>query len=264
MDELSVVFADIIPFLRELVPPGLNLSGILRTLAYIAAVLVVVFIFKRIFPYAVTKISDSRLLKNHPLLAASAGADEDKRDKLVNLTRECIMLGMEIDRHTARPRNSFAVSRIVYAMLANEEPENRILASLCAMTCDAGYLDIRESLFQSEILSKRERTVLKTHVIRGIYHFDFVPPEYRDLFFTASTFHHENADGSGYAEGLGGDEIPYVARVIRIADTFVALTHKRSYRRTMSKKGALEEIKRYARQFDAGALSLLEKTVLKK
>jgi HD-GYP domain-containing protein (c-di-GMP phosphodiesterase class II) len=63
--------------------------------------------------------------------------------------------------------------------------------------------------------------------------------------------HHENFDGSGYPDGLSGEEIPVGARIIMIADTIDAMTTDRPYRRAMSLAKALEELEKYAgSQFD--------------
>lgn len=54
--------------------------------------------------------------------------------------------------------------------------------------------------------------------------------------------HHENHDGSGYPYGLAGDEIPPIAKIIRVADSFHAMTSSRAYRPSHSTEAALEEI----------------------
>lgn len=54
--------------------------------------------------------------------------------------------------------------------------------------------------------------------------------------------HHENHDGSGYPYGLSGDEIPPIARIIRVVDSFDAMTSARSYRPSRSADEALSEI----------------------
>jgi len=54
--------------------------------------------------------------------------------------------------------------------------------------------------------------------------------------------HHENFDGTGYPDGLAGDEIPVGARIIMIADTIDAMTTDRPYRKAMSLARAVEEL----------------------
>lgn len=282
MDGAGSVFSDIIPFLRELVPSYsvLSLREILRLLIVLAAAVIAVTVIKRVIAYAASKTRRGRYFRNHPLIktleslegAKSASrrrrgrapAISPRARKLSRLIRECVRLGGEIDRHTNREGFSARASRLVYAMLKDEDTETRLLISLCATVYDAGFLDLNERLFYTDVLNKRERAALETHVVRGIYHFNFVDEEYRDLFLSASAFHHENMDGSGYAEGLSGEEIPYEARVIRAADTFTALTGARNYRRAMSAADAIVEMKRNASWFDPAVLELLEKTVLKK
>ncbi|MCR8634780.1 HD domain-containing phosphohydrolase [Paenibacillus radicis (ex Xue et al. 2023)] len=54
--------------------------------------------------------------------------------------------------------------------------------------------------------------------------------------------HHEKWDGTGYPKGLKGDEIPFVARIVALADFFDALTHERPYKRAWTVSEALSEI----------------------
>ena len=64
-------------------------------------------------------------------------------------------------------------------------------------------------------------------------------------------WHHERIDGKGYPDGLKGDEIPYLSRLVAIADTYDAMTSDRPYRRGLDIDVAREEIKRCAgTQFD--------------
>lgn len=63
--------------------------------------------------------------------------------------------------------------------------------------------------------------------------------------------HHERFDGTGYPGGLAGDEIPVAARIIAVADSYVAMTSDRPYREAMAPQDALEQIRRGAgTQFD--------------
>jgi putative nucleotidyltransferase with HDIG domain len=67
--------------------------------------------------------------------------------------------------------------------------------------------------------------------------------------------HHERIDGTGYPDGLAGDDIPIGARVIAVADTFDAITSSRAYRKPRSHRQALEILRREAgTQLDAIAV----------
>jgi two-component system cell cycle response regulator len=62
---------------------------------------------------------------------------------------------------------------------------------------------------------------------------------------------HENYDGSGYPDGISGEEIPFAARVVAVCDAFNAMTTDRPYRRAVSVSQALAELRRCAgQQFD--------------
>jgi putative two-component system response regulator len=74
-----------------------------------------------------------------------------------------------------------------------------------------------------------------------------------DQLLPAVRHHHERIDGAGYPDGLHGDAIPLFARIIAIADAFVALTNDRPYRRRRSKDEAIGVLQQGAgKQWDAG------------
>jgi len=67
--------------------------------------------------------------------------------------------------------------------------------------------------------------------------------------------HHERYDGNGYPSGLKGDDIPIIARIIAVADSFDAMTSDRPYRKGLSLEAGLEEVKRNSgTQFDPSAV----------
>ncbi len=61
-----------------------------------------------------------------------------------------------------------------------------------------------------------------------------------DVVMDAVLYHHENFDGSGYPDNLKGEEIPFGARLMRVADTFTALISDRPYRRAFDYDTAME------------------------
>ncbi len=71
-------------------------------------------------------------------------------------------------------------------------------------------------------------------------------------------FHHERFDGKGYPIGLGGNEIPLLARIFAVADAYDAMTNDRPYRRAMTGDEALTEIRRNrGSQFDPAVVDAL-------
>jgi len=71
------------------------------------------------------------------------------------------------------------------------------------------------------------------------------------IVVTTVRYHHERLDGSGYPDGLKGDNIPIASRIIAVADAFDAMTTDRPYRKAFSKEQAMREIIRCAgKQFD--------------
>ncbi len=67
-----------------------------------------------------------------------------------------------------------------------------------------------------------------------------------DGLSNGTLYHHERFDGSGYPSGLKGDEIPLIARIISVADTYDAMTSTRCYRKGMGQETALAELKNKA------------------
>jgi two-component system cell cycle response regulator len=70
--------------------------------------------------------------------------------------------------------------------------------------------------------------------------------------------HHERIDGSGYPHGLAGDQIEIEARIIHVADAYMAMTHDRPYQAAMTREEALAELARHTgTQFDAAVVAAL-------
>jgi HD-GYP domain-containing protein (c-di-GMP phosphodiesterase class II) len=127
---------------------------------------------------------------------------------------------------------------------------------------DIGKIEIdREILNKPSKLNNAEWAIIKQHPIWGS---DMVKPltKLRPIV-SIIRYHHENYDGSGYPEGLSGDEIPVISRIIRIVDSFDAMTSHRPYRRNMSWDEALDEIRRHAGTLFDPALVVYFEEVLK-
>lgn len=125
------------------------------------------------------------------------------------------------------------------AELANTEMKTLYLAS---MVHDLGMpLVPREIITAPTALAPEQLTLMQEHPLTG----EKILAHFSPLIETLPIIrhHHENFDGSGYPDGLSGEEIPRCARILRIADAFVAMTSARPYRPAMSRDEALEQIK---------------------
>ena len=119
-----------------------------------------------------------------------------------------------------------------------------------ALLHDIGKIGIPESILNKPgKLTDEEFSVMKSHVKRGYEILKDVKIQ-GDLAAGAH-HHHERFDGRGYPEGLSGYSIPWVARVIAVADTFDAMSSTRPYRKKLPMDFIVEEIKKCSgTQFD--------------
>ncbi len=112
-----------------------------------------------------------------------------------------------------------------------------------------GYLhDLGKLRVPLRILAKKERLTdrevhrIQQHAADGAAILEQIPT-LRHLT-TSARYHHERWDGSGYPEGLRGEQIPLVAQIMAVCDAYDAMTSTRAYRRALSHGKALEEIHR--------------------
>ncbi len=122
---------------------------------------------------------------------------------------------------------------------------------------DMGELFISNSIMHKDgKLTKEEYEKLKTHTVKGGQVISEIENKIRlggdsDILQQMAQFHHEHWDGSGYPNGLKGEEIPLPARIIAVADTFNAIMTKKSYKSGQSINTAFEIVKNESgKQFD--------------
>ncbi len=110
-----------------------------------------------------------------------------------------------------------------------------------AMIHDIGKLKVpREILMKNGPLTKTEFEEMKKHTIYGEKILGDAP--FLEIARHIARFHHEKFDGSGYPDGLKGNEIPIEARIVAIADVYDALRSKRRYKKGYSHQEAFEII----------------------
>ena len=115
---------------------------------------------------------------------------------------------------------------------------------------DIGKIGIPDEIInKTSRLSDDEFEIIKTHPDVG-YNMLSKLTKIKNVSIGAH-YHHERYDGTGYPEGLKGDEIPEIARIIAVADTYDAMTSNRSYRNAMSQEKVRGELKKNkGTQFD--------------
>ena len=115
---------------------------------------------------------------------------------------------------------------------------------------DVGKIGVPDNILQKNgHLSEEEYAEIKKHTTIGA-HILSSASIFQDILPIVK-YHHEKYDGTGYPEGLKGEDIPYLARITAIADTFDAMTSKRVYRNAMSLETVIEEFKKCkGTQFD--------------
>ncbi len=143
--------------------------------------------------------------------------------------------------HTARVAE-YATGIARQLGLADEQVDQ---VELGAVLHDIGKIGISDAILKKcSGLEEEETEVMRSHVLSGakiIRNADFLL-----CALPAIIHHHERLDGTGYPEGLQGDELPLMARIIAVADTFDAITTDRPYRKGLSREEALQEIERHS------------------
>ena len=156
------------------------------------------------------------------------------------------------DKDTYTRGHSDRVSE--YSVLIGEKlglPEDQIKTlRIGGLFHDIGKIGIPDSiLLKPDKLSDDEYSQIKNHPSIGA-HILGSAEIFKDIIPIVK-HHHERYDGNGYPSRLKGEEIPYIARIAAVADTFDAMTSRRSYRGPIDIEHVKEEIKRCeGTQFD--------------
>ena len=131
------------------------------------------------------------------------------------------------------------------------DARSRHLAELTALLHDVGKIKIPKPIINKDgPLTAEERAIIEMHTIDGEQLLSQVGGFLTEVGHIVR-FCHERYDGRGYPDGLAGEEIPIVARIVCCCDAFNAMTTTRSYRAAMSSEEAREELVRNrGTQFD--------------
>lgn len=147
-------------------------------------------------------------------------------------------------------------SKMIAARFGKTEEEQKNIYML-ALLHDVGKIGVRDAIITKQSrLSSEEYAIIKTHTVIGAKILQDIT-ELPDIAIGAH-WHHERYDGKGYPDGLVGDAIPEIARIIAVADTYDAMTSKRSYRDMLPQETVRAEIEKgIGTQFDPVFASIM-------
>ena len=154
------------------------------------------------------------------------------------------------DPYTAR--HSMRVTRLcmILADGIGLTSDEKYVLELSAWMHDVGKIGVPDYLLtKSGRLTPDEFELMKVHAVKG----GEIVGQIEDLIRVADVIrhHHERLDGQGYPDGLRGEAIPLLSRIIFIADSFEAMTSDRSYRLGPGRAQAFAELRRHSgSQFD--------------
>jgi response regulator RpfG family c-di-GMP phosphodiesterase len=139
--------------------------------------------------------------------------------------------------------------------LTPQEKEDLQIATLLH---DIGKIGLSNRLLRKNGLNQDDRLDIRQHPVKGVHLIE--PLAFSPSITSAIRHHHEWWNGSGYPDGLSGEEIPLLARIISLADSYDAMASDRPYRQGLSIKKVEDEIAKNAGiQFDPKIVSLFSK-----
>ena len=160
------------------------------------------------------------------------------------------------DHHTGEHAQNVADLCKTMASMMGFDKRSLLNLQYASILHDVGKIAVPTSVLAKENrLEKEELEIIRRHpeisaeIIRPVSFLQKVIPIIRH--------HHENVDGSGYPDGLKGEEIPLESRILAVADAYDAMTSNRPYREAITRERALTLIsERAGTQFDADVVNV--------
>lgn len=191
---------------------------------------------------------------------ADSPAKMNTPEELKALYDRCMVYAEQIDQVTNRKNASKRVGELVYKIskAIGYSEHDSLLYYTVGLIYDIGFLNIDPVILRSDHISEEQFEIIKTHTSIGMNMVFFIEEKNRSVFKDGVSKHHENIDGTGYPQGLKDGEIPYIARVLRIAETYIALVSSRDYKDIKDSDSALKELRDHDNHYDAEIVKVLE------
>jgi len=156
----------------------------------------------------------------------------------------------EKDPYTRGHSERVAYYSMVTAKYLGMPPDEVERVHLSGILHDVGKIGIEDKILRkAAALTDDEYEIMKQHPTKGA-HILAAVPMLKDMA-GAGLQHHENWDGSGYPDGLKGEDIPLLGRIVSVADAFDAMTTDRPYSKAMTYEAAIARLRFLAgKKFD--------------
>ena len=170
-----------------------------------------------------------------------AGLDTQFKDLFLKAIEEIVEILAQRDPHMAM--HAMKVQHVAVLIAHEMELPDRVIKRIetAAMLHDIGMLAMPDSVLlcpteldEQKMYLMRRHPLLSVQIMEGM--------EFLEQEIPAVRYHHERFDGSGYPEGLAGAAIPLTARILAVADSFVAMTSPRTFRSAKTLAQAVGEI----------------------
>jgi putative nucleotidyltransferase with HDIG domain len=252
-------------FWREEMPPFLRSLGILLLLGlaiaalYAAAGIIAVALL--FVPLFAAQYMFKLLVREREHVARQTELSDQYLEMNIGLAAAMVVLLDSKDEYTAQHSAAVAMycrDMATALLLPEEEAEALHLAGLLH---DLGKVGVPDAVLRkANTLDEGEWEFIRQHPEKGAEVLSHLAAyqEVADIV----RFHHERLDGSGYPNGIQGDSIPELSKVLAVADSYHAMTSDRPYRGARSSFEALKELRLMAgTTLDAGYVEILAKVL---
>jgi len=209
-----------------------------------------------------TSEKEAKMLEDKSNIKDSISYREDMLE-FKSLLEKCRSYSVLIDEVTDRKNCSRNVAELIYKVSINlgySEIDSMTYYAV-GLIYDIGFLNIDQEILKRKEVSEKQFDIIKSHTSLGLNLINFVGDNYQDVFKDGISKHHEHLDGSGYPEGIKEKDIPYIAKVIRIIESYIALTSTRKNKKILDKEKAIKELFNEKNKYDEKILNELKEVV---